>query len=117
MGEKPDLLRPLPSGEAYLLDEADDRTASASAEDIRDDIEQSRAQMSDIIDAIQEKLSPRRLVDDAKETVRAATVGKVTDMMNSASDSATGLVDRISPTGLTNEWATSPVSHRFASEN
>jgi len=77
MGEKPDPLRPphpaesrgravlttsgvsespsLPTGEGHDL-ETDDRTASASAEDLRDDIEQSRAQMSDTIDAIQEKL-------------------------------------------------------------
>src|SRR3984893_4792205 len=64
-------------------------------EGIRDDIEERRAQMSETIDAIQDRLNPKRLMDDAKETVRAATVGKVTDMMNSASESASGLVDRI----------------------
>jgi ElaB/YqjD/DUF883 family membrane-anchored ribosome-binding protein len=51
--------------------------------------------MSGTIDAIQERLSPTRLVNQAKETVRDATVGKVKDFMNSAGDSPGGLVDRI----------------------
>jgi hypothetical protein len=81
MGEESEPLNDVPAGDP--------------TEDIREDIEQRRAQMSETIDAIQERLNPKRLMDDAKETVRAATVGKVTDMMNSASESASGLVDRI----------------------
>jgi hypothetical protein len=66
-----------------------------TTEAIRDDIEHTRAKMSGTIDEIQERLSPTRLVNEAKETVREATVGKVTGMMNSASDSAQGIVERI----------------------
>jgi hypothetical protein len=73
----------------------EEHIGAESTEHIREDIEQSRAHMGETIDAIQERLSPRRMIDDAKETVRAATVGKVTDMMNSASDSASGLFDRV----------------------
>jgi Protein of unknown function (DUF3618) len=71
-------------------------TASPETTDaIRHDIEHTRAQMSDTIDEIQERLNPKRLIDEAKETVRDATVGKVTGMMNNASRSAGSLVDRI----------------------
>jgi ElaB/YqjD/DUF883 family membrane-anchored ribosome-binding protein len=66
-----------------------------STEQIREEIEETRAQMSGTIDEIQERLSPRRLVNDAKETVRDATVGKVRDVMDSASTSAGGIVERI----------------------
>jgi ElaB/YqjD/DUF883 family membrane-anchored ribosome-binding protein len=81
MGEESEPLNDVPAGDP--------------TEDIREDIEQRRAQMSETIDAIQDRLNPKRLMNDAKETVRAAAVGKVIDMMNSASESASGLVGRI----------------------
>ena len=71
-----------------------DRT-EGTPEQIRKEIEQTRAQMSGTIDEIQERLSPTRLVNEAKETVRDATVGKVKDVMNNASESAGGIVERI----------------------
>src|SRR3954447_17383077 len=80
------------------VDDATEDPADASADttgDIRHDIEHTRAQMSGTIDEIQERLNPKRLMDEAKETVREATVGKVTGMMNNASRSAGGMVDRI----------------------
>src|SRR3954451_23709415 len=78
-------------------DATEDRadTSPDTTEAIRNDIEQTRAQMSGTIDEIQERLNPKRLMNEAKETVRDATVGKVTGMMNNASRSAGGLVDRI----------------------
>lgn len=66
-----------------------------STAQIRDEIEETRAEMSGTIDEIQARLSPRRLMDEAKETVREAAVGKVRDVMNSASDSAGGIIDRV----------------------
>jgi len=66
-----------------------------STEQIREEIEETRAQMSGTIDEIQERLSPRRLVNDATETVREAAVGKVRDVMETASGSAGGIVERI----------------------
>jgi hypothetical protein len=52
-------------------------TANASApsvttEEIRSQIERTRAEMSETIDAIQNRLSPRRLMTDAKEKVKDA---------------------------------------------
>ena len=52
----------------------DDATDETDA--IRGDIEDTRANMSSTIDAIQEKLSPQRLTEQAKDAVRDATVGR-----------------------------------------
>lgn len=84
-----------------IEDDEDDSTAAGATaspdttDAIRHDIEQTRAQMSGTIDEIQERLNPKRLMDEAKETVREATVGKVTGMMNNATRSAGSMVDRI----------------------
>jgi hypothetical protein len=45
--------------------------------DIRAQIERTRAEMSQTIDAIEERLSPARLMNDAKQSVKDATVGRV----------------------------------------
>jgi len=74
-------------------DETDD--VSATTEAIKTDIEETRVQLSGTIDEIQERLSPTRLMNETKETVRDATVGKVTSMMSNAGRSAEGLADRI----------------------
>jgi hypothetical protein len=50
---------------------------STAARDIRSQIEHTRAEMTDTIDAIQARLSPGRLMTGAKETVKEATVGRV----------------------------------------
>jgi len=63
--------------------DATDETAS-----LRADIEQTRSELSTTIDAIQEKLNPQNIVDQAKETVREATVGKVEHMVSNATDTA-----------------------------
>jgi hypothetical protein len=65
--------------------EADDETS-----EIRAEIEQTRVEMSATIDAIQEKLSPQHLMDQAKETVREATVGRVEKMVSEVNDTARG---------------------------
>jgi ElaB/YqjD/DUF883 family membrane-anchored ribosome-binding protein len=56
---------------------------------------QTRAEMSETIDAIQAKLSPQHLMQEAKDTVRDATVGKVKDMMTSATDKAADLAEDV----------------------
>jgi predicted nucleic acid-binding protein len=52
--------------------------------DARAQIEQTRAEMSDTIDAIQEKLSPENLAEQAKDAVTQATVGKVEQAVTAA---------------------------------
>jgi len=73
----------------------------------RDQIEQTRAEMSETIDAIQERLDPQLLVEQAKDaardaalekvqdlksSVRQATVGKVEDAVSSVSEKVQGIV-------------------------
>ncbi len=64
------------------------RDATDETDAIRDDIEGTRANMSSTIDAIQEKLSPQRLTEQAKDAVRDATVGRVQDMASNITETA-----------------------------
>ncbi|HJT25928.1 MAG TPA: DUF3618 domain-containing protein [Pyrinomonadaceae bacterium] len=64
------------------MDEATNQiTAAADSEEnpeqIRAEIEDTRAEMSQTINEIQERLSPDHLMGQVKETVRDATIGKV----------------------------------------
>jgi len=47
----------------------------------RAQIEQTRADVGGTIDAIKEKLNPQTLMQQAKETVREATVGRAQEAM------------------------------------
>ena len=67
----------------------DDRIASGSSDDssentehIRAEIEDTRTEMSQTINEIQERLSPEHLMGQVKETVREATIGKVERVMD-----------------------------------
>src|SRR5919112_995702 len=73
---------------AANADEDDLRTTSTSADDydqnteqLRADIEDTRADLSETINEIQERLSPDHLMGQVKETVREATIGKVERIM------------------------------------
>jgi ElaB/YqjD/DUF883 family membrane-anchored ribosome-binding protein len=71
------------------LDEAEDRDeSSAEVEQTKAQIEQTRAEMSGTIDAIKEKLSPQHLVQQAKESVREATIGRAQEVASNVVDSA-----------------------------
>jgi len=65
----------------------------------RQQIEQTRSEMSETIDAIEQKLSPGRIAQDAKDAVRDATIGKAQNMVdtmgNSARDMSSGFLDTI----------------------
>ena len=81
---------------------------SAAADEIgasRAHIEQTRSNMSETIDAIQEKLSPSNLVQQAKETVKDATIGKATNVIsnagNAVGDAVTTTGDRAKGFGST----------------
>src|SRR5215203_6162380 len=62
-------------------DEYDENT-----EQIRAEIEDTRAEMSQTINEIQERLSPDHLMGQVKETVREATLGKVERAMEKVSE-------------------------------
>lgn len=67
---------------------------SASAtDDVTDevtpeDIERTRAEMSQTIDAIKDKLDPQKLMEQAKDTIHDATIGRVGDAVHDAVGSA-----------------------------
>src|SRR5690349_20490570 len=101
MGQAADAMR---DDNSYIDGSADDDTRLASAagddtgsedetqetEEIRARIEETRAEMSGTIDAIQEKLSPDRLKEHAKEAVQEATVGRAEEFVRNAGETAKG---------------------------
>jgi ElaB/YqjD/DUF883 family membrane-anchored ribosome-binding protein len=62
-------------------------------EALAQDIEETRDEMSGTVEAIADRLNPANIVQDAKETVREATVGKVEQMANNVAETASGFVD------------------------
>ena len=77
--------------EDNLDPEAETATDDSAADDpdqIRDDIEDTRTHMSQTIDEIQDRLSPQRLVNQAKDTVREATIGRAEQVVSDATDTA-----------------------------
>jgi hypothetical protein len=61
--------------------------------EIRDEIAQTRVEMSETIEAIQERLSPSHLVAQAGDTVRNAATEKVKQMANTAERAADRVMD------------------------
>jgi ElaB/YqjD/DUF883 family membrane-anchored ribosome-binding protein len=59
----------------------------SSPEAIEAEIEQTRAEMSETIDAIQERLSPQQLKEQAKDAVYEATVGRAQQTAKGAGSS------------------------------
>jgi len=76
-----------------------DPAAQAEVEDLENDIAATRDEMTDTVQTIGERLDPANIVQDAKDTVREATVGKVEQMTSNAMDTATdagsGIVETI----------------------
>ena len=62
--------------------------------EIRAEIEQTREEMSETIDAIQEKLRPGNIVNEAKERVKNATTERVRQMAGSASETAQNAMEQ-----------------------
>ena len=73
---------------APRIDESELRT-----QEIREEIAQTRVEMSETIEAIQERLTPSHLVAQAGETVRNATTEKVKQMANTAEYAADQVMD------------------------
>ncbi|MEO5894078.1 MAG: DUF3618 domain-containing protein [Vicinamibacterales bacterium] len=74
---------PVASTDTGLDDDADRRTR-----EIQQEILETRVEMSETIDALQEKLKPANLVADATDRVKSATTEKVRHMAESASETA-----------------------------
>jgi ElaB/YqjD/DUF883 family membrane-anchored ribosome-binding protein len=70
--------------ESYIAVGSTDDTEAP--EQLRAQIEDTRAEMSQTINEIQERLSPENVMDQVKEKVREATVGKVERVMERVGD-------------------------------
>jgi ElaB/YqjD/DUF883 family membrane-anchored ribosome-binding protein len=81
-------------------------TGDPEVDQLVEEIEVTRVEMTGTVEEIGDRLDPRNIVADAKETVRDATVGKVEQMANTAGEmvsnagqtaqeAGTGLVDTI----------------------
>jgi uncharacterized protein DUF3618 len=66
--------------------------ADARAREIREEIAQTRGEMSETIEAIQDRLRPSTVVANATERVKSATTEKVRQMANTAGDAADRVV-------------------------
>ena len=65
-----------------------DEVGARRAREIRSEIEQTREDMSETIDAIQEKLRPGNIVASATDRVKQATTERVRTMAETASETA-----------------------------
>ena len=66
---------------------------------IESQIDQTRMQMTGTLNAIEQRLRPENVVQQAKETVREATVGRVEDMMDRANESVRSVTSSAGQTG------------------
>lgn len=68
--------------------------------EIRQEIERTRIEMHETIDAIQQKLNPERLKRQAGDTIREATIGRAEHTMSNAMDKAEGAVNNVRDTAM-----------------
>jgi hypothetical protein len=84
------------------VDEArdeDEPTGGDEAARIEADIAETRERMTGTVEAIGDRLDPANIIDDAKQTVRDATVGKVEDMTSTASEALGSAGSTVQDTG------------------
>lgn len=87
-------------GTGQVNDEQHDEIANdPEVERLVEDIEETRNDMTGTVEEIGERLDPKNIVADAKETVRAATVGKVEEMANTAGDMASEATQTVREAG------------------
>jgi len=82
--------------EQQFEEAADDESSTAKLEA---DIAETREQMTGTVEAIGDRLDPGTIIGEAKNTVRAATVGKVEDMASTATDALGGAGATVQDTG------------------
>lgn len=100
MGERSDEISYRDSSDDGTFERDTDADRTDETAEIRSNIEQTRAEMSGTIEAIQERLNPQHLkeqvqdqvreqFEEAKATVRDATIGKAEAMVRSAGETVT----------------------------
>ena len=78
-------------GETILAGTLDD--TSSETERIKAEIEDTRAELGQTINEIQERLSPEHLMGQVKETVREATIGKVERVMDKVGEKISNMAE------------------------
>jgi hypothetical protein len=97
MGERSDEVNRHYDADALNVRRADEIEQTEDTAEIRAEIEETRAEMSGTIEAIQERLNPEHLKEQVKDqvreqfqevkaTVREATIGKAEDMVRNAGE-------------------------------
>ena len=66
----------------------------ATVDELKAEISETQGQLQQTLAAIQERLSPAHLAEQAKNTVRDATVGRVTDMAEQVGHTANRMVEQ-----------------------
>ena len=77
----------------------DEVSQDPEVERLVEDIEETRDEMTGTVEEIGDRLDPKNIVADAKETVRAATVGKVEEMANTAGEVASDATETVREAG------------------
>ena len=104
MGQAPDLVRDPDEGSedvnfgTFNTGEPTPSTTTDDPEVIRNQIENTRADMTETIDAIQERLNPDTLKEHAKDAVREATVGRAEEAVSNVSERAQEMVHDVTDT-------------------
>ena len=73
-------------------------SSPSDTEKLRRQIADTRAGMTDTIDAIHDRVSPRSLLNRAKATVKESTIGRVKNLAETAGNTAGHLVARTAKT-------------------
>lgn len=81
--------------EAIVIETVEFRDSDVGneTERIKADIEDTRAEMGQTLNEIQERLSPEHLMDQVKETVREATIGKVERVMEQVGEKISNVTE------------------------
>lgn len=88
----------------YATDPAEADAASAdsredeSVDELVSDIEETRGEMSGTLGEIGDRLDPGHIVDQAKQNVKDATIGRVEEAVDTAGETARGLTDMVMDT-------------------
>jgi hypothetical protein len=79
-----------------LTDENDEnQERTESTQEIRADIEETRYEMGGTLEALGDKLDPGRVMEQAKDNVREATIGRVEDAVESVGATTRGITDMV----------------------
>ena len=78
-----------------LTDADGSRNGDADTVEIREDIEETRVEMGATLGELGDRLDPSRVMQEAKENVREATIGRVEQVVEDAGETARGTSDMV----------------------